>query len=105
MHVEIETEIRNGLAVTAYGTYTPGAEPLPVRGEAMAVHCPGWGEGVDDIEVRTVAAPHIRQPLSREDEARIAEELTIAGAEAFRDEWERADEAGYGHRFRRRYRL
>ena len=90
MHVEIETEIRNGLLVRATGTYTPGAEPLPVRGEAMAVHCPGWSEGVDDIEVRTVAAPHIRQPLNREDEERIHEALTIAGAEAMREEWERA---------------
>ena len=95
MHVEIETEIRNGLAVTATGDYDPGAEPLPVRGEHMAVHCPGWPEGCDDIEVRTVAAPHFRQPMSRDDEERIAEALTIAGAEALRDEWERVGEARF----------
>ena len=29
MNVEIETTIRNGLAVIATGTYTPGASPLP----------------------------------------------------------------------------
>ena len=100
MNVEIETTIRNGLAVIATGTYTPGAAPLPVRGEAMAVHCPGWDEGVEDLEIRTLAAPHFDMTfsLSRDDEERVAEALTIEGAEKYRDELDRADEARYDQR-------
>ena len=54
--------IRNGLAVTATGMYSPG-EPAVYHGPMMAPEDP---EHVDDIEVRTVAAPHFRQPLSRD---------------------------------------
>ena len=95
MRVTIEAEIRGGLAVTASADYHPGADPLPVRGEHMAVHCPGWDEYVDDIEVRTAAAPHFGQPLSRDDEERIEEALIRAGGEAMRDEWECAGEARF----------
>ena len=95
MKITIETEIRGGLAVTVSAEYHPGAYPLPVRGEYMAVHCSGWDEYVDDIEVRTVAAPHFEQPLNRDDERCIEEALIRAGPEAMRDEWERAGEARF----------
>ena len=49
MDVKIETEI--SITVKVRGTYTPGAKPLPMRGEAVAVECPGWDEGVDDLDV------------------------------------------------------
>ena len=52
MRVEVETTIE--ITVKVSGNYTPGAKPLPVRGEAVAVECPGWEEGVDDVEVEIV---------------------------------------------------
>ena len=47
--------------VDVEGEYTPGAPPLPMKGEAMAVECPGWPE---DAEVTGV---YLRVP--REDRA------------------------------------
>ena len=51
MKVEIETTIRNGLPVMARGRYTPGADYIPEPGGGMGVICPGWSEGVEDIEI------------------------------------------------------
>ena len=47
--------------VDVEGEYTPGADPLPMKGEAMAVECPGWPE---DAEVTGV---YLR--VAREDKA------------------------------------
>ena len=47
--IEIETAIE--ITVKVRGRYTPGAPPTPQRGEAVAVECPGWDEGIDDFEV------------------------------------------------------
>ena len=91
MRVTIEAEIRNGLAVTASADYHPG-ESAVYHGPRMAPEEP---ESVDYPEVRTVAAPHFLQPLSREDEGRIEEALIQEGADALRDEWERAGEARF----------
>ena len=45
--IEIETDVQ--LTVKVRGRYTPGSPPLAQRGEAVAVECPGWNEGIEDL--------------------------------------------------------
>lgn len=50
--IEIEGVVE--LTVKVRGRYTPGAKATPMRGEAVAVECPGWGEGIEDFSVAIV---------------------------------------------------
>ena len=49
--MKVETKMTIEVEVTVRGAYKPGASPLPVPGEAVAVVCPGWEEHVEDFEV------------------------------------------------------
>ena len=94
MNVEIETAIE--ITVKVRGTFTPGAAPLPMRGEAVAVECPGWDEGVEDVEVlyvskgsgTTLHSRNITEFLERETIEALESELI----EAARAELERREE-------------
>ena len=98
MKVEIETTIRNGLPVMARGNFVPGAKPLAMQGEARGVWCPGWGDGVEDIEIYWRKKPrtpsgnsrfgkHVPERLvTRDDEDRIIEQM-VREVRDYRSEW------------------
>ena len=83
--IEIETTIRGGLPVQVEGTVTPGAPPLGVPGEAMAVICPGWPTEAEIESVMFRSGHPIGTVLSEADELRLEDEL-IAAAKAQADE-------------------
>ena len=77
--IEIETTIRGGLPVLVEGTVTPGAPPLAVPGEAMAVICPGWPTQVEIERVRFRSGHSFgKHTLAEADRIRIEDELIEA---------------------------
>ena len=72
---KIHTTIRCGLPVIAAGYVTLASPPLSVPGEAVAVLCPGWGDGVDDVRLCFLSGHEIQFGIDSADMRRVEDEL------------------------------
>jgi len=70
---EIETYLELKLRVS--GHYIPGQPPTPMRGEAMAVTCPGWGAHIEDLAVCLPNGKDITDHLDEKDREALETEL------------------------------